>query len=727
MREVTNLLIKFLKIKRESLCSLLYRSRHFLCVLLLLPSIEVVAQSQPITAITTTAQDAGNDVSYTGAVDGESYTWGTGDNLLLDSVTTAGGLITPAASVDSVAVRRVDNGTITGERCAIFAERSGANDRDLIPTLDCDLANVLAGNIINRGWLDVFSNDRNNIERIDFTFSSGLIAPTTNAELINSGFLVTEKSGNNPMVMAVITAVDGSGNPTSYGPLVKVWPAGSGQSISYGIVPSSSRPFSFLTDGATLGANQNGNPEFIGSSNESLGMVLVTLDDLGVNTSDTFFGFSYFSQDVYDATRTNNVAEGITLSSHLTFPTDTSGNGDVGDADIYGGAGAYFSNTPQLQIPTTDDKTNTSILNTSGASDIENPSGNDTDGTVDSFVIKTLPTAVMGVLTLANGTTLVTVGQELTPAVADGLKFNPNVAFTGDATFTYAAKDNDSQEDATPATFTIPVTAVANVQPTTDDKTNASILNTAGASDIENPSGNDTDGTVDSFVIKTLPTAVMGVLTLANGTTPVTVDQELTPAEAFGLMFNPNAAFTGDATFTYAAKDNDGAEDATPATFTIPVTVVANANVPPTTDDKTNTSLSNAAGATDIVNLSGSDDSAVSLFVIKSIPTAAMGVLTLANGTNSVTVGQDLTPTQAAGLKFNPNASFTGNAIFTYAAKDDDGVEDATPATVTIPVSAGVNNVSGSNPIPTLSEWAMIMLMMMMGFVGYRKSLEMQR
>ena len=31
------------------------------------------------------------------------------------------------------------------------------------------------------------------------------------------------------------------------------------------------------------------------------------------------------------------------------------------------------------------------------------------------------------------------------------------------------------------------------------------------------------------------------------------------------------------------------------------------------------------------------------------------------------------------------------------------------------------------NSIPTLSEWAMILLMMMLGFVGYRKSLEMQR
>jgi len=464
VREVTNLLIKFLKIKRDNLFSLLYRSKNLLCVLFLLPSLEVVAQSQPITAITTSLQDAGDDV-YTGAVDGESYTWGTGGNLLLESVTTANGLITPAASVDSVVVRRVDNATVTGERCALFAERSLANNRDLIPSLDCDLANVLAGNIINRGWLDVFSNERNNIERIDFTFSSGLIAPTTGTELENSGFLVTEKNANNPMVMAVITAVDGSGNPTSYGSLIKVWPSGSGESIQYGFVGSSSRPFSFLTDGLTP-AGQNAEPELLTNnptSTESLGMVLVTLDDLGVSASDTFFGYSYFSQDVYDAGQSNKVAAGITLSDHTTFPTDTSGAGTVGDADIYGGAGAYFSNT--LQLPTTDDKTNGSILNTAGASDIENPTGNDTDGTVDFFVIKTLPTAAMGVLTLADGTTLVAVNQDLTPTQAAGLKFNPNASFIGNATFTYAAKDNDGLEDATPATVTIPVLALSGSNP----------------------------------------------------------------------------------------------------------------------------------------------------------------------------------------------------------------------------------------------------------------------
>ncbi len=43
------------------------------------------------------------------------------------------------------------------------------------------------------------------------------------------------------------------------------------------------------------------------------------------------------------------------------------------------------------------------------------------------------------------------------------------------------------------------------------------------------------------------------------------------------------------------------------------------------------------------------------------------------------------------------------------------------------PPNTPLTGVQSPNAIPTLSEWAMIILMMMLGFIGYRKSLEMQR
>ncbi|WP_445727656.1 Ig-like domain-containing protein [Kamptonema formosum] len=82
--------------------------------------------------------------------------------------------------------------------------------------------------------------------------------------------------------------------------------------------------------------------------------------------------------------------------------------------------------------------------------------------------------------------------------------------------------------------------------------------------------GTDTDGTVVSYTISTLPDISQGKLFL-NGV-EVTAGQILTPAQAAQLKFQPNPSFTGSATFTYSATDNSGAVDATPATVTIPVT-----------------------------------------------------------------------------------------------------------------------------------------------------------
>ena len=110
-------------------------------------------------------------------------------------------------------------------------------------------------------------------------------------------------------------------------------------------------------------------------------------------------------------------------------------------------------------LPTTDDKTNAAVIpsTTTVPTDIDNPSGSDIDGTVVAYIINTLPTK--GTLYLADGVTVVTVGQELTQAEANGLKFLPNGTTSGTTTFTLSAKDNDGGVDPTPATFTINISA----------------------------------------------------------------------------------------------------------------------------------------------------------------------------------------------------------------------------------------------------------------------------
>ncbi|MFB2905536.1 type I secretion C-terminal target domain-containing protein [Aeromonas jandaei] len=83
-------------------------------------------------------------------------------------------------------------------------------------------------------------------------------------------------------------------------------------------------------------------------------------------------------------------------------------------------------------------------------------------------------------------------------------------------------------------------------------------------------SGSDIDGNVVSFTIKSLP--ANGILYL-NGVA-VTVDQSIAVADAGKLTFTPNANWNGNTSFNYAAVDNDGAVDASPATVTIKVDAV---------------------------------------------------------------------------------------------------------------------------------------------------------
>ncbi|MEE9303916.1 MAG: GEVED domain-containing protein [Thiotrichaceae bacterium] len=302
----------------------------------------VQAQSQPAISITTSTQSA-PDSSYTGH-NGNTHTWGNGSDVLLEAITTSTGTYSQSLFADNIIVRRVNNAKVVGNRCALFAERT-SSVYTLAPSLLCDPATVMSGRIINRGWLDVFSNDQGsstnraegNIERIDFIFSSGIQASSVQATLENSGHIVTEKSGNNPTVMAAITSLNSNGDPDGYAPLVKVWPHNSGQAIRYGKV-GASVPFSFLKDGDGVtsgGAAQDGEPEYFGSSSEQLGVAFITLDDLDIALGQTYYGFSYFSQDIY----------GSSLDPVLynNFPTTTSGGSSVADADMYGGVAGYFT------------------------------------------------------------------------------------------------------------------------------------------------------------------------------------------------------------------------------------------------------------------------------------------------------------------------------------------------------------------------------------------------
>jgi len=236
----------------------------------------------------------------------------------------------------------------------------------------------------------------------------------------------------------------------------------------------------------------------------------------------------------------------------------------------------------------TDDKTNNKLLNIEDATDIVDLSASSTNGlSVCNFRIKSLPDAQSGTLYMADGVTAVEINQNLTQDEADCLMFDPKEGYVGNASFTYSGIDVNGNE-GTVGTVTLPIVAEEVIEVTesndtveepntgttiitTDDKINPNMLNTLPAVDILNLSGKDENGVaVDNFIIKSLVVTEAGTLYMADATTAVVVDQNLTRDEADGLKFDPNDTFVGDANFTYQAVDVNG-NLGNIATVTIPV------------------------------------------------------------------------------------------------------------------------------------------------------------
>ncbi len=113
------------------------------------------------------------------------------------------------------------------------------------------------------------------------------------------------------------------------------------------------------------------------------------------------------------------------------------------------------------------------------------------------------------------------------------------------------------------------------------------------------------------FAIKSLLPSQVGAR-LSHLVRRATATDYAATGEALTLYFVPAADFNGTASFTYAAKDDGGASDATPATATITVTPVNDA---PTTDTVAASGAEDAASIA--VVLSGSDiDGTVQSFIL---------------------------------------------------------------------------------------------------------------
>ncbi len=285
---------------------------------------------------------------FTYTVDGIEYQWGMGTNEFMEGFTTTDGEIYDyASSADRVDVLRDDIlGVTTGEPCGIFVERIQETENSLTFAADypsdgsgtgnCDLSALLTSRIVNRGAVDLFSNnlpDAKNIERLDYIYNFGVLTPFLDSDLALAGHAVAEKSSNNPVKVAAILELDVLGRPAAYGPMVLV-----GEHFCFDNpicynVTDLEHTYSFLQNNFN---EPQSFPVETERSRERVGMAFVSVTELGLGRGQRYYGLSFFSDDVN--------AEEHNLLDPSTFPNDTSDDNVVpgDDADIYGGLSGFF-------------------------------------------------------------------------------------------------------------------------------------------------------------------------------------------------------------------------------------------------------------------------------------------------------------------------------------------------------------------------------------------------
>jgi hypothetical protein len=418
------------------------------------------------------------------------------------------------------------------------------------------------------------------------------------------------------------------------------------------------------------------------------------------------------------------------------------------------------------QAPVSKDITTAVMPNTSGPTAISALSAADPDGTIASYSVLSIPPPTSGTISIpcpptptgatctggfANITTAVLTanpgGIILTATQMAGMRFDPAANYTGVVNFTYNATDN-SGNVSNVSNYNIPISGVGNISPVAQNILNSPMPNTNAATAIPALSGSDPDGTIISYTITSLPPATQGVLSITCPATPagatctggfanltaavLTANPGgivLTPAQAAALRFDPAAGFAGTAVFTYFDTDNSNAKSNT-GVYSLPVTgaaPVANPIIAP--------AVLQSAGPAVIPNMVASDpDGTIAFYNIETVPPVSQGVLsvpcpptftgaTCTGGFQDLTAavlanypngGIPLTPTQMAGLRFDPAGSYSGNVVFNYHATDNSGLYSNSttyiiPVTGLPPVSSDITapkllNTGVATPMPALAS-----------------------
>jgi outer membrane protein OmpA-like peptidoglycan-associated protein len=246
-----------------------------------------------------------------------------------------------------------------------------------------------------------------------------------------------------------------------------------------------------------------------------------------------------------------------------------------------------------------------------------------------------------------------------------GLIYTPAAGFAGTDTFTYTVIDADGLIDT--ATVTVTVTGGNEPPIAVDDAAQTEV----GTPTFIGVRDNDSDPDGDALL-------VTAVTQPANGSVSIV-------SAGSGVVYVPNAGFSGTDTFTYTIDDGNGGT----ATATVTVQVAAPNRPPIAVDDVAQTVEGAAVVISVLANDSDPDGDTLSFNALLAVP---------ANG--------DVVDNGDGTLTYTPDPGFIGTDTFAYNNDDGRGTRQSlsNAATVTVEVIAAPNQPPVANADSATTE-----------------------
>jgi hypothetical protein len=237
-----------------------------------------------------------------------------------------------ANAVTSIVMRRVDNPVVSGSKDILFfagnrnpdVNTSGQTSSSLKLNLNASYVSKMTSAFSKDNLLigtdNIFCNqgngngNNNNIERVDVMISTGYTI--TNA--YKYGFPILERGvygAHDAFKIAVITALDGSGNPSAYSKVVSVTSANYNNTNGKNPVADGTYTYFLFTRTGTnnLEVDQH-------TTNQGIGGVAFRFSDFGIADGTKIFGYSIMSND-FNSTSGSDVVD---YTNAARYPTNTS-------------------------------------------------------------------------------------------------------------------------------------------------------------------------------------------------------------------------------------------------------------------------------------------------------------------------------------------------------------------------------------------------------------------